>query len=91
MDTILTQGVVFQVRAEITENPEIVKSFANAEEFEKFVQDQIQQRIKTLGLDEPWYAPQRIGLTMFKILTLDFGHATFKDRQINIKFCYSEF
>ena len=77
MDTILTQGVVFQVRAEITENPEIVKSFANAEEFEKFVQDQIQQRIKTLGLDEPWYAPQRIGLTMFKILTLDFGHATF--------------
>ena len=77
MDTILTQGVVFQVRAEITENPEIVKSFSNAEEFESFVQDQIKQRVKTLGLDEPWYAPQRIGLTMFKILTLDFGHATF--------------
>lgn len=77
MDTILTQGVVFQVRAEITENPEIVKSFSNVEEFESFVQNQIQQRVKTLGLDEPWYAPQRIGLTMFKILTLDFGHATF--------------
>lgn len=38
---------------------------------------QIQHRIKTLGLDEPWYSPQRIGFTMYKILTLDFGHATF--------------
>ena len=31
----------------------------------------------TLGLDNPWYSPQRIGFTMYKILILDFGNATF--------------
>jgi len=77
MDTILKQGVVFQVRAEITENPAIAESFSDPGEFEEFVDAQIEQRIKTLGLDSPWYSPQRIGLTMYKILILDFGHATF--------------
>jgi peptide/nickel transport system permease protein len=77
MDTILKQGVVFQVRAEITEDPTIANSFASSEEFEEFVQDQINQRIKILGLEDPWYSPQRIGLTMYKILLLDFGQATF--------------
>jgi len=28
-------------------------------------------------LDQPWYTPQRLGLAMYKILTLDFGHAKF--------------
>ena len=41
MDIILKQGVVYQVRAEITENPSIAESFATVEEFEKFVQTQI--------------------------------------------------
>ncbi len=77
MDTILKQGVVFQVRGEITEDPSIANSFASSEEFEAFVQSQIDQRIKFLGLDEPWYSPQRVGLTMYKILFLDFGNATF--------------
>jgi peptide/nickel transport system permease protein len=77
MDNILKQGVVFQVRSEITENPKIAESFSSVDEFESFVQVQIQQRIKNLGLDEPWHSPQRIGLTMYKILFLDFGHATF--------------
>ncbi len=77
MDIILKQGIVFQVRSEITENPAIAESFSSVAEFEGFVQDQIGQRIKNLGLDEPWYSPQRVGLTMYKILLLDFGHATF--------------
>jgi peptide/nickel transport system permease protein len=77
MDTILKQGVVFQVRGEITEDPSIANSFASSEEFEAFVQSQIDQRIEILGLDEPWYSPQRVGLTMYKILLLDFGNATF--------------
>jgi len=34
MDTILKQGVVFQVRSEITENPEIAQSFSSVQEFE---------------------------------------------------------
>ena len=77
MDTILKQGITFQVRAEITEDPKISDSFSDPAEFEAFVQDQIGQRVKALGLDTPWYSPQRIGLTMYKILILDFGHATF--------------
>ena len=77
MDVILKQGVIYQVRSEITENTAIAESFANVEEFEKFIDEQIDQRIKTLGLDAPWYSPQRIGFSMYKILMLDFGHATF--------------
>ncbi|MCH7968605.1 MAG: ABC transporter permease [Thaumarchaeota archaeon] len=77
MDTILKQGLVFQVRAEITENPAIAKSFSSIAEFEAFVQNQIDQRTKALGLDTPWYSPQRIGFTMYKMLMLDFGRATF--------------
>jgi peptide/nickel transport system permease protein len=77
MDSVLKQGVVFQVRSEITENPETAKSFSSVEEFELFIQSQIDQRVKTLGLDEPWYSPYRVGLTMYKIAILDFGHATF--------------
>lgn len=77
MDVILKQGIVFQVRSEITENPVIAQSFSSVEEFESFIQSQTEQRIKNLGLDEPWYSPQRIGLSMYKILLLDFGHATF--------------
>lgn len=77
MDNILKQGIVFQVRSEITENPAIAKSFSSVDEFESFVQSQIDERILTLGLDEPWHSPQRVGLTMYKILLLDFGHATF--------------
>ena len=77
MDIILKQGITFQVRAEITENPAIAKSFASVEEFEAFVQEQIDQRTKALGLDSPWYSPQRIGITMYKILILDFGRAAF--------------
>jgi len=77
MDVILKQGVTFQVRSEITEDPSISQSFSDPAEFEAFIQDQIDQRNKALGLDSPWYSPQRVGLTMYKILILDFGHATF--------------
>ena len=48
MDTILKQGVVFQVRSEITENPAIVEIFSSVQEFESFIESQTEQRIKTL-------------------------------------------
>ena len=60
MDVILKQGVAFQVRNEITQNPAIAGSFASVDEFEKFVQEQIDQRSKALGLDAPWHSPHRI-------------------------------
>ncbi len=77
MDIIMTKGVAIQVRAEIVENKELVSSFQSMEELDQFIKQQTEQRIKNLGLDEPWYSPNRIGLAMYKILVLDFGHATF--------------
>lgn len=77
MDVILKQGVIIQTRAEIAENPAIAEGFAGIKELEDYIQQQIDNKIKILGLDEPWYSPQRVGLTMYKILLLDFGHATF--------------
>ena len=75
MDTILKKGVVIDVTTEINANQEM--HFSSAEERQIFIQSQIDQRTKILGLDEPWYSPQRIALTMYKILFLDFGNATF--------------
>ena len=77
MDIILKQGIVYQVRTEITENTAIAASFSSVEEFEKYVQEQIDKRTEALGLDTPWYSPQRMGFAMYKLLILDFGHATF--------------
>ncbi|MDX1441096.1 MAG: ABC transporter permease [Nitrosopumilaceae archaeon] len=77
MDTILKQGVAYQVRTEITSDPTIANSFSSTEEFDAYIQSQIDLATQVLGLDEPWYSPQRIGLTMYKILLLDFGNATF--------------
>jgi len=48
MDIILKQGIVYQVRAEITENPAIAESFATVEEFDKFVQEQLIRELKRL-------------------------------------------
>ncbi len=77
MDVILKQGVAVQVRQEVAETPGLAESFESVEAFEEYVQDTIDRRITELGLHEPWYSPQRIGLSMYKILLLDFGHATF--------------
>lgn len=77
MDNILKQSVAFEIRQQVTDNKALVESFKSPEELDSFILTQIDQRIKALGLDEPWYSPPRIGLAMYKILVLDFGHATF--------------
>lgn len=77
MDVILKQGVAVQIRQEVAETPGLADSFESVEVFEEYVQDTIDRRIVELGLNEPWYSPQRLGLSMYKILLLDFGHATF--------------
>jgi peptide/nickel transport system permease protein len=77
MDTIMKKGIAIQVRSEVVENKALVASFQSTEEFDRYITQQIEQRTKNLGLDAPWYLPNRIGLAMYKILILDFGHATF--------------
>ena len=76
MDTILKQGVSVQVREEVVASG-LATNFDSAQEFENYINDVIERRIHELGLDEPWHSPQRLGLSMYKILVLDFGYATF--------------
>lgn len=77
MDSILKQGIAIELRQQTTENASLVASFKTPEDLESFITSQVDDRIKSLGLDQPWYSPQRLGLTVYKILVLDFGHATF--------------
>lgn len=77
MDSILKQSVSLDIRQQITNNKSLLNSFKTTADLDLYVQNQIKQRISALGLDMPWYSPQRIGLSMYKILTLDFGHAKF--------------
>ena len=77
MDAILNQSVSLEVRQQITGNKHLVSSFKNPQDLDAFVENQIKQRTEALGLDKPWYYPPRLGLAMYKILTLDFGHAKF--------------
>ncbi|MFY9300850.1 MAG: ABC transporter permease [Candidatus Nitrosotenuis sp.] len=77
MDAIMKKGVAIQVRSEIVQNQDLVAGFQSTSELESYIEGQIAQRAKSLGLDTPWYSPNRIGLAMYKILILDFGHATF--------------
>ena len=77
MDIILKQSVTFEIRQQVTDNKPLVDSFNSPEELDSFITTQVEQRVKALGLDQPWYSPPRLGLTVYKILILDFGHATF--------------
>ena len=77
MDNILKQSVALEIRQQVTDNKHLVASFKNPQDLDAFVENQIKQRIDALGLDKPWYYPPRLGLSMYKILTLDFGHAKF--------------
>jgi len=77
MDAILKQSVTLEIRQQVTDNKHLVASFKNPQDLDAFVENQIKLRIDVLGLDKPWYYPPRLGLSMYKILTLDFGHAKF--------------
>jgi peptide/nickel transport system permease protein len=77
MDAILKQSVALEIRQQVTNNKNLISSFKTPEQLDLYVKNQIKQRIDALGLDQPWYTPQRVGLAMYKILTLDFGHAKF--------------
>lgn len=77
MDSILKQSVALEIRQQVTNNKNLVASFKTPEQLDLYVQNEIKQRVVALGLDKPWYYPPRLGLAMYKILTLDFGHAKF--------------
>ncbi|MDE1768941.1 MAG: ABC transporter permease [Thaumarchaeota archaeon] len=77
MDSISKQSVSLEVRQQVTNNKSLLASFKTTDQLNSYIDNQIKQKITSLGLDRPWYSPQRIGLSMYKILTLDFGHAKY--------------
>jgi len=77
MDAILKQSVTLEVQQQVTNDKVLLSKLKTADQINSYIQDQIHKRILALGLDKPWYTPQRIGLAMYRILSLDFGHAKF--------------
>src|SRR5574340_1361072 len=77
MDSISKQSAALEIRQQVTNNKSLLSSFKTTEQLDSYINNQVKQRITALGLDQPWYSPPRIGLSMYKILTLDFGHAKF--------------
>ena len=76
-DIILENGVAHQVRSEIATDTSIINTFTDPTELDTYIASQIEKRILEIGLDKPWWVPERIGHSMYKILLLDFGQATF--------------
>lgn len=77
MDIILENGVAYQVRSEITADSAIIGSFSEPAQLDQYIESKIKERTLILGLDKPWWTPDRILQSMYKILLLDFGRATF--------------
>jgi peptide/nickel transport system permease protein len=77
MDNILKRSIEVGVTEEIARNKALVSSFKDPAELEEYKRNLIEVRSKAIGLDEPWYSPKRIGLTMLKIISFDLGRSFF--------------
>jgi peptide/nickel transport system permease protein len=51
--------------------------FQSPDQRQKYVDTQTLLHIKALGLDKPWYSPQRFANTLLKLLMLDLGKSHF--------------
>ena len=71
MDKILTDNIRQEVVGSLIDSKIKFQSAAD----QAYVNQQIQLRIKNLGLDEPWYAPKRFLNTIFKVMILDLGRS----------------
>jgi peptide/nickel transport system permease protein len=51
--------------------------FKDLTERQRYIDQQIALQIKNLGLEEPWYSPNRFINTLFKVMMLDLGKSSF--------------
>lgn len=70
MDNILKRSVEREVLDEATK----IK-FKTVEDRDVWVKEQTKIRLESLGLDQPWYSPKRLGATLLRIMSLDFGRS----------------
>jgi len=74
MDKVLTDNIKQEVTRSITEGE--VK-FRSLEAQQRYMDDQIELRIKNLGIDEPWYSPKRFLNTIAQVMILNLGRSYF--------------
>lgn len=74
MDKILTDNIKQEVIGSLIESK--IK-FQSAEARQAYIDQQIELRIRNLGLDEPWYSPKRFSSTILKVMMLDLGRSYF--------------
>lgn len=74
MDKVLTENIKQEVTRSITDGE---VNFRSLEAQQRYMEDQIELRIKSLGLDEPWYSPKRFLNTIAQVMILNLGRAYF--------------
>ena len=74
MDKVLTDNIKQEVTRSITEGE---VEFRSVEAQQRYMEDQIELRIRNLGLDEPWYSPKRFLNTIGQVMILDLGRSYF--------------
>ena len=51
--------------------------FENIEERQNYINQRIDLQIKAVGLDQPWYSPNRFTNTVLKVMVLDLGESNY--------------
>ena len=71
MDKVLIDAIRFYVNDEVSNNRDL--RFANAADRQRYIDEAINRQIKLVGVDQPWYSPQRFINTVLKVMVLDLG------------------
>lgn len=74
MDKILVDAIKFYIVEEINQKE---LQFQSLEERQAYIDNRVEDQIKTLGLDEPWYSPKRFSNTVLKVMILDLGKSNY--------------
>jgi len=74
MDDVIKDTVRFNVIDSLS-NQKV--EFKDLTERQRYIDQQIALQIKNLGLEEPWYSPNRFLNTLFKVMMLDLGKSSF--------------
>ena len=74
LDKVLLQNVRTQVVDEVNEKQ---LKFQHLGEKQKYLNNEINYRIKTLGLNEAWYSPTKLFSRLISVMTLNLGKSYF--------------
>lgn len=75
IDNVLLDSIKNGIVEQINNNQNL--KFNTLKERQAYIDNQISLQISNLGLDEPWYSPNRFINTVFKVMFLDLGNSNF--------------